>query len=424
MVANNMTPEAPAAISDNASRPSGRFRAALDPFVVPVLFLLVFAGVGATQPFIVEYALDLAERGSPATRHVFSRQGLRLAPLLVGAIYLVFAPCRLLGVWVICRLGRAWTIRLGTILYLGLAAALCLGGSPWVTLAGCVSIGVGAGLLWTAGSTHVLDRSSAGRYGASSGLLAVASRLGLAVGTLALGLLIARYGYFTHPLLPFGFSLAMGALAFALSFAVTSPPVAARPPGWAAIVGTLRRPRLIRVAAMLFVAFFAYGLFLSHLMPVIGRRFRKEGMPLMASTFVFASICFAWLAGRLSDRIGRWPALIGGYACGGVSMLLMTRFSPFMPVWTLFAAMVALAAPFGAVPVVAMAWIGDIADSRDRPIVYAVTFFWRDIGVVSAAVVAVWLGRPSDLTPGFLAMAAVFFAPALIVAAIRLRRLR
>jgi MFS family permease len=227
------------------------------------------------------------------------------------------------------------------------------------------------------------------------------------------GLLVERFGFFERFGLPFGVSVGIGAFAFLLSFAVRSRRVAAKPPTWRAFAQTLRRPRLPLVGGLLFLAFFGYGLLLGHLMPEIQERFRHENLSYLASIYFVSGLLFTYLGGYLSDRWGRWPVLLGSYACGGFSMVLMTGFSPEMSPWTLAAALALLAIPFGAVPVTAMAWIGDVADERDRPIVYASAFMWRDLGAATAALAAVWLGRPRNLAPGFWLMSAVFFLPAL-----------
>ncbi|HRU05299.1 MAG TPA: MFS transporter [Candidatus Brocadiia bacterium] len=396
----------------------------LDAIGVPLLFFLLFMGVGATQLHITDYARQLAGHASPWTRRLFAPDGLNLAPLLVAVIYLVFAPSRLLGVWFISRFGRAWTIRAGVLCYLGLAVVLWIGRSPWLILTGCVSIGAGGGLLWTASDTHVLDRAAAARYGRAAGLLQTLSRSGMWIGALLFAWLVRQYTYFGHPFFPFGASAAIGAVALALAMRLRSPPVAVQPPSWAGLRQTLARPRLPLVAGLLFLAFFGYGLLLGHLMPVIQRVFEKQNMPFLAPAYFISGLLCSWLGGILSDRLGRWPVLLGGYALGGFSMLIMTRFSPDMPAWLLCAALLLLGAPFGVTPTVVAAWVGDAADPAGRPILHACAFLWRDLGAVAAAVLAVWLGRPATLAPGFYAMAAVFFAPSLAAGALLLLRPR
>jgi len=390
----------------------------LDAIGVPFLFFLVFMGVGSTQVHLADYGRQLAGLAGPWTRRLFAPDGLNLAPLLVATIYFVFAPCRLLGVWFISRFGRAWTIRAGVLCYAGLGATLWIGRSPWVLLAGCVSIGVGGGLLWTASDTHVLDRAAAARYGRAAGLLQTLSRSGMWIGTLLFALLVQEYGYFSHPFFPFGASVVIGGLALALSLRLRSPAVAVRPPSWSSVRQTLARPRLPLVGALLFLAFFGYGLLLAHLMPAIQRVFEKQNVTFLASTYFISGLLCSWMGGVLSDRLGRWPVLLGGYALGGVSMLIMTGFSPDMPAATLAVALLLLGAPFGVTPTVVAAWVGDAADPAGRPLLHACAFMWRDLGAVAAAVLAVWLGRPASLAPGFLAMAAIFFAPALIAVAL------
>ena len=397
------------------------FRQRASRVTLPLLFFLVFLGVGSTQPYIVKHATSLAEQGGPFTRWVFLRRGLHLAPLLVASIYVVFAPCRFLGVAFIHRFGRNWTLRAGTFLYFGLAASLCFARTPWVILAGCLSVGVGAGLLWTAGASQALDQAG-GKYGSSSGTLLAAGKFGYLLGTLMLGELTTRWAKGSLPFSPFGPSALIGIAAVVLAAWSVSPPAAARAPSWAAVREVLRRPRIKLVSALLCLSFFSYGLFLTHLMPTFQERFRGAGTPYLASTYLVSAMAITWIAGRLSDRLGRWPVLLGGYTCGGVGLLLLVGFTPTFPVWRLFLAMVALSAPFAAVPVCVMAWTGDVTDPRDRPLVYATTFFWRDFGVVAAGFAAVWLGRPHNLTPGFLILASLFLAPAAVVLIARAAR--
>ena len=407
-------PDAPLPLRQRASR-----------FTLPLLFFMLFFGIGSAQPFLVEHATALARQCGPFTRWVFLRGGLHLAPLLLAVLYVVFAPCRLLGVWFIHRFGRTWTLRAGTLLYFGLSVAMYLGRTPWAILAGCVSVGIGAGLVWTAGASQTLDQAGRGGYGSSSGLLLAAGKFGYLLGTLMLGELTARWAVSKLAISPFGPSLVIGLVAVALAAWSQSPPAAANAPSWGAIRKVFRRPKFKVVSGLLLFSFFSYGLFLAHLMPVFQERFRGAGTPYLAPSYLVSAMVISWVAGWLSDRVGRWPVLLGGYACGGVAMLLLVGFSPTFPVWRLFLAMVALAAPFAAVPVCVMAWTGDVADPRDRPLVYAVTFFWRDLGVVAAALAAVWLGRPDNLTPGFVALAVLFLAPAgVALAAMAVRRAR
>ena len=389
---------------------------------VPLLFFLTFFGVGATQTHLRDYGMALAARGGELTRLVFGEQGWNLTPLLVATIYLVFAPSRLLGVWVISRLGRTWTIRIGAALYLVLTVTLYARHSVWLVLAGCATIGVGAGLLWTASATHVLDQATRKRYGFFSAVLHLLTRCGMALGTFVLGALVERHGYFGHSFFPFGVSICGGAAAVGLAMLLRSPPVQVRAPTRARVIEALQRPGVRKVGALLFLAVLGYGLLLSHVLSVVRKFFQNAGVPWLACAYFVSGLIFVHVGGWLSDRIGRWPVLLGSYACGGVSMALFAEFTPEASPWLPAAAMFLLGVPFGAVPVASMAWVGDVADPRDRPLVHAVTFFWRDLGVVTAAVLTLWLGRPDNLKLGFAALAVLFFLPAILGGLATLRR--
>lgn len=388
-----------------------RPRDAFDAWGVPLLFFFVFLGVGATQPQITDYARFLAQSGAPATQRVFGREGLNFAPLLVATIYLVFIPSRFLGVWAISRWGRAWTMRLGTLLYLGLGAALWWGRSPWALLAGCASIGTGAGLLWTASATHVLDYARAGGQGSASGVFYALAKSGMWLGTLLFGALVAQYTYAGHAFFPYGPSAVLGAFAFLMSLGLQSRPVAVAPPTLRRSSAALRQPQVMLAGGLLFFAFFGYGLFLAHLMPLVQERLSSGGLPFLAPIYFISGMAVCWPAAALSDRFGRWAVMFAAYACGGASMLLMAHFTPDSPLWLPAAALALLGVPFGAVPPTATALVGDVAEPGERPLVYACVFLWRDLGAVSATLLTVALGRAPDTAFGFRVMAAVFLLP-------------
>ena len=109
---------------------------------------------------------------------------------------------------------------------------------------------------------------------------------------------------------------------------------------------------------------------------------------------VHCGVCFMWsgvftslAAGVLSDRIGRgWVLLtcfMGSALSLGVLALVEHRLLAL-------AAAVVLGFQFGGVPVVATAWVGDQADSADRPMAHACAFAWRDVGIGIAAFLGGW----------------------------------
>jgi MFS family permease len=143
-------------------------------------------------------------------------------------------------------------------------------------------------------------------------------------------------------------------------------------------------------------------------------------VPLVWAAASLAKMAIAMPAGMLSDRVGRFPLLLGGWTARILVLLLLAFLQPgAVGVWLLF---IAYSATLAITEPAERSLIGDHADERERGTAYglyhlmsgllvlpgAVLFgaIWQELGSVTAfavaavvtgiaAVVMLWLARPA-----------------------------
>jgi MFS family permease len=379
-------------------------------WAIPITFFLLFFGVGAVQPFIVKYV-----QSQLPTADSFQ------ASLLVAAIYLAFGPCRFVASWVIVRVPRKWVIVLGALCYLALPASMRFGGSWWTFLAGCLVLAFGAGLIWTASSTRVLDQAKGGRYGAASGVLYFFVQCGIALGALALGALVpkaiagvpADYTSF------FRVSLTVGTLSVLCALMIPSDPAATGARKFAAPSLQFAWRFLTYgdnwiVPLILGVSYASYGILLTLITAFTSEKLGQGHVGWVSAGFYVSGILFSYIAPRLSDRLGRRSVLLAGFGGGAVAMTLMA-FSDSAAGIGLATLLFGL--PYGGIQGVAMAWVGDVTAPAERPVAHATTFLWRDLGGGSAALAVAFMQKWQwNYSQSFRAFALVFLVTAVIVA--------
>ena len=169
-------------------------------------------GAGAFQQFTVSYLGSLGWNT------------LKAASVL-AVVYFSFMICRLLAPYTLWVLGDYLAALIGGLTYGLFVLTLFLWPYYPVLLVAALIWGWGASIFWTAGSTLILDEGDkAKNYGSYMSLFYSSTHLCFLIGVLALGAILARYGFV--PL--FTFSLSATILSRALK--KLSVPACARTP--------------------------------------------------------------------------------------------------------------------------------------------------------------------------------------------------
>jgi len=237
----------------------------------------------------------------------------------------------------------------------------------------------------------LLDATREERYGRYSGSLFAAVDIGFIVGVPTLSLLAARAGYewigpFVVPV------TVVGALALWL---VPVRPAETQPASFGAFRRALTQPWGRTAALLLFFAAFSFGTTLGILSEHTATRYGAGPIALL-TCFYLARILTNIFGGRLSDRLGRAPVVAGAFAIAacGAALTASTNGAAFaLPIGS-----AALGMVFAAVPLTALALVGDHASEAERPVVYGSLFVWRDAGVGCSTLLGYYL---RELLGGF-----------------------
>lgn len=385
-------------------RGGGELAAFRMQFAIPMTFFFIFFGIGAIQPFVVPYL----------------RQTLGMSPLkaasVIGVLYLVFGVSRFFTRYLIRLIEKRRTIILGALGYLCLPVSLALGGTYAVYLLGAALIGMGAALVWTASSVQVLDTSGSKRYGAASGVMYFFVQAGISLGTILAGAVAA---WTQSYLRVFQVSSVVGILAVVSAFLV--PDVRSRlvDDRWAVAFRFFKSPSNWFPPAILAISFSTYGIMLTVFNQHAAVVFGPAHLALFHTCYLVTGMLVTIASGRLSDRIGRTPVIALSLLAGALGLGLF-GFAKITPLFVVGAVLVGL--PSGAIPTVALAWVGDHSTEAERPTIHACVFAWRDFGFVGVTYLGVLLqGRDVPLQGCFLVFAAVFAAAALLSALLALR---
>lgn len=135
------------------------------------------------------------------------------------------------------------------------------------------------------------------------------------------------------------------------------------------------------VGFFLLTSSLGFGLLLAALDEYASGRHSGAVVPFVLAGFPAARLVVSFAGGILSDFFGRHRLFLISFALGAVGLIGCVLYK--------HPASVALAALFlgalhAAVPVAAMALIGDSAHRSRRPLAYGALFVWRDLGVVIA----------------------------------------
>jgi len=143
-------------------------------------------------------------------------------------------------------------------------------------------------------------------------------------------------------------------------------------------------------------------------------------VPLVWAAASLAKMTVAMPAGALSDRLGRMPLLLGGWAARITVLLLLAFTGPGMAgVWVLF---VAYSATLAITEPAERSLIGDHADERERGTAYGLYHLTSGLLVLPGAVLFGLLWQQFSSTTAFAAAAVVTALAAALMLRIALRR--
>lgn len=337
------------------------------PVFLPIMFSFLFAGPAAIQGYLKPYF---------ATVHGLNPMQAA-QPLFT--LYFVFAVCRYLAGHVMHALGRNRCIVLGALGYFGFPVAMALCTRPAHFVLYAAVMGVAAALLWTAGSTHVLDASIKKRLGRASGILYSAVAAGQVFGVLTMGTLSRNKGAHDKYWWIFGCAILFGATGVIVSTFIPKVSGSANRPRLHYVLQFYRNPSNWVMPLVACLASMPYGFVLGVLNKTADRLAPIWGVTLILALYYGTNCAISSAAGRISDRLGRWQTFVGCLVAPGLLLTVIGLFEANR-VLVCIAAMV-LSCPHGGLSPVMMAWVGDLSTQETRSTVHACAFSWRDLGV-------------------------------------------
>jgi len=390
---------------EEVQAPPAKQRIPVDLIVLPVAFFFLFAGAGAQQTYLLAYLEEVAG-WAPVKR-----------AWVLAAVYLSFSFFRSANVYLLRRVPDHLSILIGAVTYLAFSFCVFLVPHSYPLLVTMAVIwGWGGACVWSGSSTRMLDVTDGNRrYGAAGSILYGGTHAGFLVGVLLLGALRNHFGGFTV----YFVAVNITAVAVLILTALPRRDIPRETPTLRALIQIGFSARGATVGFFLLTSSLGFGLLLGAMDEYASSRHTAGLVPLVLASFPAARLVMCLVGGILSDFIGRHRVFLGGFALSAAGLIGCVVYE--------HPASVALAALFmgalhAAIPVVAMALIGDSADSSRRPLAYAALFVWRDLGIV----IAILLSRILQVhTGGFEAVLLTFgvlFALCCIPAALLGRR--
>jgi MFS family permease len=419
----------------------GRLSAFRMQFAIPMTFFFLFFGIGAIQPFVVPYL-----------RNNLGMSALK-ASSIIGVLYLVFGIARFFTRYLIRLIEKRNTIILGAAGYLCLPISLSVGSSYAVYMLGAALMGMGAALVWTASSVQVLDTAEAchserseesryatdetlrfaqgdrgeksprgaqgdrrqgKRYGAASGVMYFFVQAGISLGTIQGGLIASwsgAKGGAGNYLGIFKVSSLVGVLAILSAFLVPQVRSKFVDDRWSVAFRFFGKLSNLFPPAVLAISFCTYGIMLTMFNQYAATTFGPKWLTAFHTCYLLTGMATAYVGGGLSDRIGRTQVIALSLLAvtAGLAIFGLVKTAP------LFILGATLVGCSGAIPTVALAWVGDNSTEAERPTVHACVFAWRDFGFVGVTYLGVLLqGQNLALQSCFLVFAGVFLASALL----------
>jgi MFS family permease len=378
-------------------------------YTLPAIVLLAavafsFVGLGFVMPLRALYARDIGASSVEV--------GLMATSFLLAS----FAVTPAMG-WLSDRLGPRTVLGLSLLTYAGLLAAYVPVASPGALIALRALEGVSAAGVLTPARALMNTMAPPSRYGEALGLVSTARTVGILVGPAVGAVLASGLGY-TPAFLAASGVLTLTALAVFICLRPhtdVTPKAAAPAPAFSrgftspltlayGLAMVLTLPQGVTTAI--------WSLYMQDRgasLPFIGLSF---------TTFALAASALAPLAGRISDRYGRWPPILAGLALSGVVYCVYGLRLP--PGW-----IVALALVEGVgLAVARVATDGFLADHMPQGIQGRIHALFGAAGAAGSLVGATVSGFLYAVEPGIplLAMGVLYLLVAValpVVAAIR-----
>ena len=328
------------------------------------------------------------------------------------------------------RLGRRRVLVLGWAI--GLPVPLLIIWAPqweWIVAANLL-LGINQGLCWTATIIMMMDVMGAKRRGLSTGLNEFVGYSGVAVATIAAGLIAASFAPRPHPFF-LGIGLAMIGLLLSAFFVEETihhaRKEATQNSGWIgprsffdSFAASLRdRTLLVCNQAGLVTKIndaTVWGLFPLFL--------ASQGLDVVRISVVAAIYPLVWGvsqlgAGFLSDHVGRKPLIVMGMLLQGFGISLAAS-GEGLPVWVGSAVLLGIGT--GAVYPTLIAAVGDSSPPIRRATVIGIYRWFRDGGLVVGGLLAGLVADAQGFQSAFLAIGGVNLFSAILVAAMMTER--
>jgi MFS family permease len=323
-------------------------------------FFFSYLGVGAIQPFLTPYLEE--ETGRPGTEVVW----------VLGSVYLAGIFMRLVAVLMVNKLGARMTVILGLLMCTGFSWLVVVTTHIGILLAGAFFWGWGAGCIWVAGTSMVLDFSPADRYGTNTSILFAAVYLGQGAGVCLLSWISTEYDKADL----FFWAAVISIPANIVSFMFPKAGGKTAPANLAEGMKVLVSLQGLIVSVLLLSSSFGFGILLGNLSGSVARQGFGSVGPVTLGFYVARLVCTSF-AGPLSDRIGRAPLLVVAYAASAIGLFAAgASDSPEI----LFAAALSLGVQMGIASVAVAALVGDWAPPDKRHVLLGSLYIWHGLG--------------------------------------------
>ncbi len=393
----------------------------LQHLLLPITFFWGFFGLASVQPFVTPYLID----------HLQFTQ--TRAVTVIAFVYVTLGVCRFFVAHVISRIEKKATIILGMCGYALFPIILLFGGGFVTALCAAGAIGMGGALLWTASSAQVLDVSARQAYGRASGVLQFFTLTGIVFGTLLYGLIVdTTPSSYSRRILAaanevhsalggqdvlehryhavFATASILGVIAIASACLVPKVHTKTQPPRFSQMLRFVSSRQHLFAPTILAIQFGTYGIMLTMTNRIVEHELGKPYMAKVHACYLGSGVAASYLAGRLSDRIGRKYTLFGCFSLAAGGAIVFATVSGFIA-FAIGAVLFGIV--FGGVAPVANAYVGDISTPANRPSVHAFVFAWRDFGLVIAAYLGLVLTRYADPSVCYLVFGGIFAGVAL-----------
>ena len=332
--------------------------------LLSVAFFFSSLGVGAIQPFLTPYLEE--ETGRPGTEVIW----------VLGSVYLAGIFMRLVAALMVNRLGARMTVILGLLMCTSFSWLVVFTTHIGILLVGAFFWGWGAGCIWVAGTSMVLDFSPADRYGTNTSILFAAVYLGQGAGVCLLGWIGANVGKADL----FFWAAVISIPANIVSFMFPKAGGKTQPANLAEGIKILFSLQGIIVSVLLLSSSFGFGILLGNLSGSVARSATMQGFgsvgPVTLGFYVARLVCTS-IAGPLSDRFGRAPLLVVAYAASAIG-LFAAGVSDRPGV--LFAAALSLGVQMGIASVAVGALVGDWAPPEKRHVLLGSLYIFHGLG--------------------------------------------